>query len=93
MTTGRAIAELEAMGFRPIHPDSWSPGAVVSVSCEPSGLANDRVGGDYYREGGDYGYPGTFDDFGTATALVKWADRNGLYWEWHNAGVTSAWPA
>lgn len=88
--TATAKKQIEALGFHPVDND-WSEGSIVCVSAEHGDNA-----ADYYGEGllllsEEIGkpLPGAGDPW-INPQLEAWAEKNGLYWEWVNAGGIAA---
>lgn len=87
--TTTAIKQIEKLGFKAFHHEGEHD--VVKVSAENGDNAADYYAmGDWSAEMMDRA---GLDGFGINKKLSKWAEKNGLYWEWYNAGCIAAYPA
>jgi hypothetical protein len=78
--TATAIKQIKAMGYDAFHHDG--EGDVVKVCCEHDDDSADYFEGMHRSE---------MDDFGINLKLQAWAKKNGLFWEWQNAGCIAAY--
>jgi hypothetical protein len=73
--TTTAIKQIEKMGFKAFHHEG--EGSIVKVSAEEGDGA-----ADYWQE---------FGNDPINPKLERWAEQNGLYWEWENPGCIAAY--
>ncbi len=96
MKTTTAIKQIKALGFEAFHHDGGTD--VVQVTDEDGSYPFDYYGegasllAEHCREEGlpipkscEPGIP-TID-----SKLTEWAAKNGLFWEWENAGCIGAY--